>query len=160
MSAGAFRVVLRYLYTTELSKSGEGRFSAGGGTGEGSSVGGERRGGKGKGKGDNGKGKGILVGDGGKSKGNREEETRRQVLEREVFKVADLFRLEVLLEYWMEAFSPGLKVDTVMDGPAEVRKVVTEYFVRNDRRIWVGTIFVLSFLSHPFTLGIAAIPRR
>ena len=50
VSAGAFRVVLRYLYTAELPESGEGGAGAGGGKGEGSSGGGGRGGGKGKGK--------------------------------------------------------------------------------------------------------------
>ncbi len=48
VSAGAFRVVLRYLYTTELPESGEGGAGAGGGRGEGSSGCGGRGGGKGK----------------------------------------------------------------------------------------------------------------
>jgi hypothetical protein len=93
VSAGAFRVVLRYLYTTELPESGEG--------GAGAGVGGR------KGKGGIGAG-----GDGGKSKGDEEEATRRQVLEREVLEAADLFRLEALLEHCVEAFRRGLKVDT------------------------------------------------
>jgi hypothetical protein len=39
----------------------------------------------------------VRGGGGGESKGGGEEVTRRQVLEREVFKAADLFRLEGLL---------------------------------------------------------------
>jgi ubiquitin len=70
------------------------------------------------------------------------------VLEREVLQAADLFRLEALLEHCVEAFRRGLKVDTVIEelvwahlfGPAEARKVATEYFVRNGLRIQVGTI--------------------
>jgi hypothetical protein len=116
----------------------------GGGRGE-SSSGSGGGGGKGKGKGSKGKG----GNDGGKSKGNGEEATRRQVLEREVLKAADLFRLEGLLQHCIEAFSRGLKVTTVIeelvwahsDGPAEARKVATQYFVRNCRRIRVGTIY-------------------
>ena len=85
-------------------------------------------------------------GDGGKSKGDGEEVKRRQVLEREVLQTADLFRLETLLQHCVEAFSRGLKVDTTVkelvwahsDGPAEARKVVTEYFVRSDRHTQVG----------------------
>ena len=72
-----------------------------------------------------------------------------QVLERAVLKAADLFRVEGLLEHCVEAFGRGLKVDTAIeqlvwahsDGPAEARKVATEYFVRNCRRIRVGTIY-------------------
>jgi hypothetical protein len=70
-------------------------------------------------------------------------------LEREVLKAADLFRLEALLEHCVEAFRRGLKVDTAIDdlvwahlfGPAEARKVATEYFVLNCRRIRVGTVY-------------------
>ena len=145
VSAGAFRVVLRYLYTAELPESGEGGAGAGGGRGEGSSGGGGRGGGKGKGKGSQGKGGKGEGGEGGKSKGDGEEATRRQVLEREVLQAADLFRLEALLEHCVEAFSRGLKVDTAIEelvwarlfGPEEARTVATEYFVRNGRRIQV-----------------------
>jgi hypothetical protein len=71
------------------------------------------------------------------------------VLEREVLKAADLFRLEALLEHCVEAFRRGLKVDTAVealvwahiDGPAEARTVATEYFVRNGRRIRVVIIY-------------------
>jgi hypothetical protein len=74
------------------------------------------------------------------------------VLEREVLKAADLFRLEALLEHCVEAFRRGLTVDTAVgalvwahiDGPAEARTVATEYFVRNGRRIRVGPIRSLS----------------
>jgi hypothetical protein len=181
VSAGAFRVVLRYLYTAELPESGEGGAGAGGGRGEGSSGGGERGGGKGKGKGsqgkggkgkgEGGKGKGGkgAGGDGEKSKGDGEEATRRQVLEREVLQAADLFRLEALLEHCMEAFSRGLKVNTAIealvwahiDGPAEARTVATEYFVRNCRRIRVGPICFLSPLFPAVcALSCQAIPCR
>ncbi len=155
VSAGAFRVVLRYLYTAALPESGEGGAGSGGGRGEGSSGGGGGGGGKGKGKGGKGKGEGVKGkggkgqgGDGGKSKGDGEEATRRQVLEREVLKTADLFRLEALLEHCVEAFMQGLTLDTAIDdlvwahlfGPAEARKVATEYFVLNCRHIRVGTV--------------------
>jgi hypothetical protein len=108
-------VVLRYLYTAAVPESGEGGAGAGGGNGAG---------------------------------GDGEEAAAGQVLEREVLKAADLFRVEGLLEHCVEAFGRGLKVDTAIeqlvwahsDGPAEARKVATEYFVRNCRRIRVGTI--------------------
>jgi hypothetical protein len=69
-------------------------------------------------------------------------------LEREVLKAADLFRLEALLEHCVEAFRRGLTVDTAVEGlvwahlfgPAEARTVATEFFVRNGRRIKVGSI--------------------
>jgi hypothetical protein len=70
------------------------------------------------------------------------------VLEREVLKAADLFRLEALLEHCVEVFRRRLKVDTAVEGlvwahlfgPVEARKVATEYFVRNGLRIQVGSI--------------------
>jgi hypothetical protein len=76
-------------------------------------------------------------------------------LEREVLKAADLFRLEALLEHCVEAFRRGLTVDTAVEelvwahlfGPAEARAVATEYFVRNGRRIKVGSIRDCSFCS-------------
>ena len=148
VSAGAFRVVLRYLYTAELPESGEGGAGAAGGGEEGSSGGGGRGGGKGKGKGSQGQGGKGAGGDGGKLKGDGEEAKRRQVLEREVLQAAYLFRLEALLEHCVEAFRRGLKVDTAVEelvwahlvGPAEARTVATEYFVRNGRRIQVGSM--------------------
>jgi hypothetical protein len=80
------------------------------------------------------------------------------VLEREVLKAADLFRVEGLLEHCVEAFGRGLKVSTAIeqlvwahsDGPAEARKVGTEFFVRNCRRIRVGTIYSCVQFSLPF----------
>jgi hypothetical protein len=149
VSAGAFRVVLRYLYTGALPESGEGGAGAGGGRGEVSSGGGGRGGGQGKGlgKGEGSKGKGDkgAGGNGAKSMGDGEEAKRRQVLEREVLQAADLFRLEALLEHCVEAFGRGLKVYTAVEdlvwahlcGPAEARTVATEFFVRNVRRIQV-----------------------
>ena len=152
VSAGAFRVVLRYLYTAQLPESGEGGAGAGGARGEEASVGGGRGGGKGKGSKGSGKGGKGAGGDGQKSKEDGEEATRRQVLEREVLKAADLFRLEGLLQHCIEAFGRGLKVNTAIeqlvwahsDGPAEARTVAKEYFVRNGRRIRVGPICILS----------------
>ncbi len=102
VSAEAFQMVLRYLYTAELPESGEGGAGAGGGRGEGSSGGGERGGGKGKEQGSKGKGGKGAGGNGGKSKGEGEEAKGRQVLEREVLKAADLLRLEALL--WSTAW--------------------------------------------------------
>jgi hypothetical protein len=74
-----------------------------------------------------------------------------------VLKAADLFRLEALLEHCVEAFRRGLKVDTAVEelvwahlfGPEEVRKVATEYFLRNGRRIHVRCMcdcFVVFFV--------------
>jgi DNA-binding beta-propeller fold protein YncE len=145
VSAGAIRVVLRYLYTAELPESWEGGAGAGGGRGEDASVGEGRGGGKGKGSKGSGKGAG---GDRKKSKEDGEEATRRQVLEREVLKAADLFRLEALLQHCIEAFGRGLKVNTAVeqlvwahsDGPVEARTVANDYFLDHCRRIRVETI--------------------
>jgi hypothetical protein len=73
------------------------------------------------------------------------------VLEREVLKAADLFRLEALLEHCVEAFGRGLTVDTAVEAlvwahlfwSAEVLKVVTEFFVGNGRRIQVGSLCLM-----------------
>ena len=53
------------------------------------------------------------------------------------------------MKHCMKAFSRGLKVNTAIEelvwahseGPAEARKVATEYFAHNYRRIQVGTIY-------------------
>ncbi len=78
-------VVYRYLYTDGLPESGERAAGSGGERGEGGSAGG----GGGKGKEKESKCKG---GKGADAKGDEEEATRQQVLEREVLKAADLFR--------------------------------------------------------------------
>ena len=65
-----------------------------------------------------------------------------------IYSLSNLFRLEALLEHCVEAFRRGLKVDTAVEelvwahlvGPAEARTVATEYFVRNCRRIQVGSM--------------------
>ncbi len=127
VSAGALRVVLRYLYTAELPESGEGGAGAGEERGEGGSGAGGVGSGKGKGEGCKGKDTG----------GDGEEVEAGQVLERAVLKAADLFRVEGLLEHCVEAFGRGFKVDTAVEqlvwahnhGPAEARTVATEYFV-------------------------------
>jgi hypothetical protein len=60
VSAGALRVVLRYLYTAELPERSEGGAGGGGGTGEGGSGAGGGGGGKGKGDGCKGKDTGGM----------------------------------------------------------------------------------------------------
>ena len=108
VSAGAFRVVLRYLYTaavpaweelqgTETSAEEDG--AAGGGHG-GRGKGGGKGGGKGtgnsgsKGKSD-GKGKGKEAAD-----SEEDEGAGRAALELEVLKAEDLFQAEGLLKHW------------------------------------------------------------
>jgi len=145
VSVGAFRVVLRYLYTAELPGSGEGEPGAGGGKEEGSRGGGEGEGEGGKGKGEGCKRKRDKDTGGN---GEPEEATTLQELERAMLKAADRFRVEGLFEHCVEAFGRGLKVNTAVEqlvwahnhGPAEARTVATEYFVRNGRRIQVGAM--------------------
>jgi hypothetical protein len=101
-------VVYRYLYTDGLPECGERGAGSGGERGEGGSAGG----GGGKGKGKRSKCKG---GKGADAKGDEEEATRRQVLEREVLKAADLVRVEGMLQHCVEAFRRGLKVDKAIE---------------------------------------------
>ena len=153
VSAGAFRVVLRYLYTaavpaweelqgTETSAEEDG--AAGGGHG-GRGKGGGKGGGKGKGKSgskgkSNGKGKGKEAAD-----SEEDEGAGRAALELKVLKAADLFQAEGLLKHCLEGFRRALTVHTVVEqlvwahkcGPAEARAVATEYFVANARAVRV-----------------------
>jgi hypothetical protein len=161
VSAGAFRVVLRYLYTaavpaweelqgTETSAEEDG--AAGGGHG-GRGKGGGKGGGKGKGKSgskgkSNGKGKGKEAAD-----SEEDEGAGRAALELKVLKAADLFQAEGLLKHCLEGFRRALTVHTVVEqlvwahkcGPAEARAVATEYFVANARAVRVRA---QSFCSH------------
>jgi hypothetical protein len=153
VSAGAFRVVLRYLYTAavpaweELQGTGTGAEEDGaaggghGGRGKGGGKGGE--GGKGKG-GSKGKGKGK--GKGKEAAGSEEDEgAGRAALELEVLKAADLFQAEGLLKHCLEGFRGALTVHTVVEqlvwahkhGPAEARVVATEFFAANGRAVRV-----------------------
>jgi hypothetical protein len=134
VSAGAFRVVLRYLYTAavpaweELQGTGTSA-KEDGASGRGGSG---KRGGKGGG---GGKGKGK-----GKSKeaaGSEDDEGGgRAALELEVLKAADLFQAEGLLKHCLEGFRGGLTVHTVVEQlvwahtcrPEEARAVATEFF--------------------------------
>ena len=82
------------------------------------------------------------------SMGDGEQATNRQVLGRAMLKAADLFRLEALLQHFVESFHRGLTVDTAIEqlvwahnnGPEEARTVATKYFVDNCRRIRVGSV--------------------
>ena len=150
VSAGAFRVVLRYLYTaavpaweelqgTETSADedvgGHGGRGKGGGKGGGKGKG--RSGSKGK---SNGKGKGKEAAD-----SEEDEGAGRAALELKVLKAADLFQAEGLLKHCLEGFRRALTVHTVVEqlvwahkcGPAEARAVATEYFVANARAVRV-----------------------
>jgi hypothetical protein len=148
VSAGAFRVVLRYLYTAavpaweELQGTETGAEEDVGGHG-GRGKGGGKGGGKGKsgskGK-SNGKGKGKEAAD-----SEEEEGAGRAALELKVLKAADLFQAEGLLKHCLEGFRRALTVHTVVEqlvwahkhGPAEARAIATEYFVANARAVRV-----------------------
>jgi hypothetical protein len=147
VSAGAFRVVLRYLYTAavpaweELQGTGTGAEEDGAGGRGGGGKGGGKGGGGGKGKGGSkGKGKGK------EAAGSEEDEGSGPApLELEVLKAADLFQAEGLLKHCLEGFRRALTVHTVVEqlvwahkrGPAEARAVATEYFVANARAVRV-----------------------
>jgi sugar lactone lactonase YvrE len=147
VSAGAFRVVLRYLYTAavpaweELQGTGTGAEedgAAGGGHG-GCGKGGAKGGGKGKSK---GKGNGKEAAD-----SEEDEGAGRAALELEVLKAADLFQAQGLLKHCLAVFRGGLTVHTVVKqlvwahkrgpGPAEARAIATEYFVAHGRAVQV-----------------------
>jgi DNA-binding beta-propeller fold protein YncE len=163
VSAGAFRVVLRYLYTAEVpaweemkgtSADGDGAAEGGHGGGRRGSggrscrrpaspapAGGGKRGSKGKGK-VKGKGKGK----GTEAAGNEEDEgARRAALELEVLKAADLFQAEGLLKHCLEGFRGGLTVHTAVEqlvwahtrGPEEARSIGISYVVQHLEEIQV-----------------------
>jgi hypothetical protein len=154
VSAGAFRVVLRYLYTAavpaweELQGTGtsaEGGWAAGGRHGGRGTEGGKGGGGD-KGKGGSkckGKGKGKEVVD-----TEDDAAAERTALELEVLKAADLFQAEGLLKHCLERFRGGLTVHTVAEqlvwahtrGPEEARAVATEFFAAHCRAIWVRAL--------------------
>jgi hypothetical protein len=143
VSAAAFRVVLRYLYTAEVptwAEAGEGGAGSCGGGDKRRKAGGGGAGGK---RGDGGRG--------GKGKGKEEGAAaggRRMKLE--VLKAADLLRAEGLLQHCLEGFREALTVATAVEqlvwaqqeGPAEARAIATDYFVANCKairvRAWTG----------------------
>jgi hypothetical protein len=92
-------VVYRYLYTDGLPECGERGAGSAGERVEGRSSGGGS--GKGKGKGSRCKG-----GKGADAKGDEEEATSIQVLERELLK-ADLFRVEWMLQRCVDDSGEG-----------------------------------------------------
>ena len=135
VSAGAFRVVLRYLYTAAVPAweelQGAGREVRGDGAVGGGQGGDGKGGGKG-GSGGKGKGKEAASSEEGEGAG-------RAALELEVLKGADLFQAEGLLTHCrLEAFRGGLTVHTVVEqlvwahksGPAEARAVRPIFLLR------------------------------
>jgi hypothetical protein len=139
VSAGAFRVVLRYLYTAVMPAweelQGAGREARGGGAAGGG------HGGSGNG------GVGVVGGGGGKEAAGSEEDEGAgcAALELGVLKAADLFQALGRLKHCLEGFRGGLTVHIVLEqlvwahkrGPAEARAIATEYFVAHVRAVRV-----------------------
>jgi hypothetical protein len=115
VSAGALRVVLRYLYTAEVPESGEGGAGAGGGNGAG--------------------------GDGEEAAGGQELE--RAVLKAaDLFRVEGL--LEHCVEAFGRGLTVNTAIEQLVwahsDGPAEARTVANDYFLDHCRRIRVESV--------------------
>jgi hypothetical protein len=117
VSARAFRVVLRHLYTAEVPAWGELQGTETSAEEDGAAVGGHGGRGKGGGKG-GGKGKGKSGSKGksnGKGKGKEaadseeDEGAGRAALELKVLKAADLFQAEGLLKHCLEGFRGGCR---------------------------------------------------
>jgi hypothetical protein len=152
VSARAFRVVLRYLYTGEVPSAGEEAESESKQGTRGKEVKGgkgDRRANGAKG-GSAGKGKEAKGGKGKEAEDREEEkvvsaEEARRDVEREVLKAADLFQAEGLLKHSLAAFEKGLTVKTAveglvwahLEGPEAARQIATEFVVANGRRIQV-----------------------
>ena len=137
ISAAAFRVLLRYLYTAQVPERKETalyiiqKSGAGGNGGKG-----DQRGGVDKG----------MAGGGCKGKGAEgEEASRRQTMEREVLMVADLFQADGLLNHCLKVFRQSLTLYTAVEhlvwahlhGPQEARTLATAYVVLNFKAIQV-----------------------
>ena len=148
VSARAFRVVLRHLYTAEVPAWGEAEGAgndAGGGGGASGRAGNGGKIGKGKGK---GKGKGGRGGQGGAAGvvgGEGEGAAGGNGLVREVLKAADMLQAEGLLTHCLEAFRGGLTVHTAIEhlvwahthGPEEARVISMAYVAQHYRAIQV-----------------------
>jgi hypothetical protein len=151
VSAGAFRVVLRYLYTAAVPAweelQGTGIGAEGGGAAGGGHGGRGKRGGKGGGKGMGGsKGKGKGKGKSKEAAGSEDDEgAGRAALELEVLTAADLFQAEGLLKHCLEGFRGGLTVHTAVEqlvwahtcGPEEARSIAISYVVQHLEEIQV-----------------------
>ena len=154
VSARAFRVVLRYLYTAALpaweelqgaGREAEDDGAAGGSGGRGN--GGSSKGGQGGAGGSKGKGKGKSK---GKEAAGSEDEGRagRGSLALEVLKAADMLQAEGLLKHCLEAFRGGLTVHTAIEhlvwahteGPEEARGAAMAYVVQHIKGIKVRSV--------------------
>jgi len=142
ISASVFRVLLRYLYMAQMPEGKETRVS-----GAESCAGGN--GGKGdqKGEGSMGIGGGVGKGKGGEvcMDGEGEDSARRQTVERELFKVADLFQVEGWLKHCLEIFQQSLTLRTAVEhlvwaylhGPHEACILAAAYVVQHFKAIQV-----------------------
>jgi hypothetical protein len=141
VSASAFRVLLRFLYTGEVpawgvDARGEGGGGAGGSGGGGGAGG--RRGAGGKGGVNKGAG-GNNGGKGGKGKEEDKEEEAAESAVQELLRVADRFQAGGLYEHCLAEFGRGLTVDTAVEqlvwahahAPEGARTVAMEYVVAN-----------------------------
>jgi speckle-type POZ protein len=148
VSARAFRVVLRHLYTAELPSWGEaegGGNDAGGGGGASGRAGNGGKSGKGKGKGKGGGGGGGQGGVAGVVGGQGEGAVGSKGLVRGVLKAADMLQAEGLLKHCLEAFRSGLTVHTAIEhlvwahkhGPEEARELAMAYVVQHYKAIQV-----------------------
>ena len=133
VSAGAFRVLLRYLYTGEVPAGDEdagegwaGRAGGAGGCGNAGGVGGEGGGGKGK-----------------EAEAEAEAEPESRV--EELLRVADRFQAAGLYAHCLGEFWRSLTAETAIDalvwahrrGPQGAREVAMKYLVANCRAIQV-----------------------
>jgi hypothetical protein len=148
VSARAFRVVLRHLYTAERPAWGEAEGAgndAGGGGGASGRAGNGGKSGKGKGKGKGGGGGGGQGGAAGVVGGEGEGAVGSKGLVREVLKAADMLQAEGLLKHCLEAFRGGLTVHTAIEhlvwahkhGPEEARGLAMAYAAKVFRAIQV-----------------------
>jgi hypothetical protein len=144
VSASAFRVLLRFLYTGELPAWGvEARGEGGGGAGGSGVVGaGGRRGAGGKG-GKKGAG-GNNGGKGGKGKEEDKEDEAPESAVQELLRVADRCQAGGLYEHCLAEFGRALTVETAVqqlvwaqNAPEGARAVAMEFVVANCRAIQV-----------------------
>ena len=143
VSASAFRVLLRFLYTGELPARGSGELR--GQDGEGGS-GGRAIEGVGKVKGRRKGMEGAKVKDDWEDEEEEEEEESEERELQELLRVADRFQAEGLYEHCLEEFGRALTVQTAIQqlvwahnrGPADAREMALQYVTENRRAIQVA----------------------
>ena len=145
VSAFAFRVLLRFLYTGELpALEGAGGHGGHGGSGGGASAGGWQGDGEGvRTRTEGAYGKGM---EGGKGKEDDKEEEEAESEVQELLRVADRFQAEGLYGHCLKEFGRTLTVQTAIQqlvwahsrGPAGARQVALEYLTANCHAIQVA----------------------